>query len=103
MLTNDEQLRLTGNDRPFHPPSGLLGKILATAASAAVLVITFMLSLVIFAAIVGITLLVVGYVWWKTRAARRQMREAGESTTIIEGEARREASPDPEQNPTAPR
>jgi hypothetical protein len=94
MLTNDEQSRLTGNDPRFRAPaSGLLGKTLTTVASAAVLVAAFMLSLLIFAALVAIALLAGGYVWWKTRALRRQMREHPPGGRVIDGEVISDVEP----------
>ena len=91
MPTNDEQFRLTGNGVRFRAPaSGLLGKILTAVASAAVLVAAFMLSLLIFAAVAAMALLVGGYLWWKTRALRRRMRERPAGGRIIDGEVVRD-------------
>ena len=91
MVTKDEQFRLIGNAPRFHAPaSGLLGKILTTVASAAVLVAAFMLSLLIFAAVAAIALLGGGYLWWKTRALRRHMRERPAGGRIIDGEVVRD-------------
>ena len=87
MLTNDGQPKLTDNDpRVRAPASGFLGKFLTTVASVAVLVATFMLSLVIFTAVAAIVLIAGGYLWWKTRALRRQMREQPPDGRVIEGE-----------------
>ena len=94
MLTNNEQFRLTGNgQRVRAPASGFLGKILTTVASAAVLVLAFMLSLLIFAALVAIALLAGGYLWWKTRALRRQMRHRTPRGRVIDGEVIRDVEP----------
>jgi hypothetical protein len=74
------QPRLSG-----HGP-GLIGKVLATLTSAVVLVVAFTISLLVFAAVAAIALVVVGYLWWKTRALRKQMREHPPGGRVIEGE-----------------
>jgi hypothetical protein len=91
MITNDEQFRLTGNGARFRAPrSGLLAKILTTVVSAAVLVAGFMLSILIFATVAVIALLAGGYLWWKSRGLRRQMREQPPGGHIIDGEVIRD-------------
>jgi hypothetical protein len=49
-----------------------------------------MLSLLIFAAVAAIALLVGGFLWWKTRALRRQMRERPPGGRVIDGEVMRD-------------
>ncbi|MBI3527479.1 MAG: hypothetical protein HY067_05860 [Betaproteobacteria bacterium] len=94
MPTNDNQFRLPGNDPRFRAPvSGFLGKILTTAASAAVLVMAFMLSLLVFAVVAAIGLILGGYLWWKTRALRRRMRERPPGGRVIDGEVIRDVEP----------
>lgn len=102
MLTNDGQPKLTGNGPRFRAPaSGFLDRILTTAASVAVLVAAFMLSLVIFAAVAAIALIAGAYLWWKTRELRRQMREQSRGGRIIDGEVILDsATPDPDHAPT---
>ena len=102
MLTNDDQSRLPGNAPPSRAPgSGFLGKILTTVASAAVLVMAFMLSLLVFAVVAAIGLMLGGYLWWKTRELRKQMRDRPQGGRIIEGEVVRDsATPDPAQPPS---
>ena len=91
MLTNNEQFRLSGNGPRFHAHRvGFLGKFLTTVASAAVLVVVFMLSLLVFAAVAAIALLAGGYLWWKTRTLRRQMRERPPGARVIDGEVIRD-------------
>jgi Flp pilus assembly protein TadB len=93
MLTNGEQFRLTGNDPRFRAPrSGFLGKFLTAVASAAVLVVAFMLSLLIFAAVAAIALLAGSYLWWKTRTLRRQMRERPPGGRVVDGEVIRDTT-----------
>ena len=100
MLTNDGQPKLTGNGPRFRAPaSGFLDRILTTAASVAVLVAAFMLSLVIFAAVAAIALIAGAYLWWKTRELRRQMREQPPGGRVIDGEVI-EVSPGPDPGRT---
>lgn len=65
----------------------LLTRILAVTAGAALLVLGFMFSLMILAIVVVVGLLAWGYVWWKTRALRRTMKQAREHGQVIDGEA----------------
>ena len=102
MLTNGRQFRLGGNNPRFRAPaSGFLGRILATVASFAVLVAAFMLSLLIFATIAAIALVVGGYLWWRTRELRRRMRKQPPGGRVIDGEVIRDsAKPDPGRTPS---
>jgi hypothetical protein len=87
MPANDEQFRIRGNSpRNRALGSGLLRKILTTLASVAVLVMAFTLSLLVFAFVAAIGLMFGGYLWWKTRELRRQIRERPPGGRIIEGE-----------------
>ena len=91
MITNGGQVRLGGTGRRLRVPSaGLLRRLLTTIASAAVLVVAFMFSLVIFAAFAAVALAGGIYLWWKTRALRRQLRERAPGGRVIEGEVIRE-------------
>lgn len=71
------------------PPTGFVGKALALVASLVLLVVGFMFSVVLLAVIAVGGLLAWGYVWWKTRALRRAMREPERPADgqVIEGEA----------------
>jgi Flp pilus assembly protein TadB len=92
---NDDRSRIPGNSPRLRASrSGFLGKILTTLASIAVLVIAFMLSLLVFVFVAAIGLLLGGYLWWKTRELRKQMRERPQGGRIIEGEVVRD-SPTP--------
>lgn len=75
----------TGRSRP-----GPLGKLLAAMAWALLLVAAFTFSLLLFAVIVVVGLLVWAYLWWKTRALRKQMRERPLGGHVIEGEVIRD-------------
>ena len=102
MPANDDPSRIPGNGPRFRAPaSGFLGKIVTTVASAAVLVMAFMLSLLVFAFVAAIGLMLGGYLWWKTRELRKQMRDRPQGGRIIEGEVVRDsATPDPAQPPS---
>src|SRR5260221_4201521 len=102
MLTNNEQFRLGGNGpRLRAPASGLLGRILTTVVSAAVLVVAFMFSILVFAAVTAVALVARGYLWWKTRALRQPLRERTPRGRIIDGEGIPQAEPhDPHRRPT---
>jgi Flp pilus assembly protein TadB len=79
--------RLAG---PSPRTPGFLGRLAAFAVGAALLVAALMVSAVVFAiALVG-ALVIGGYVWWKTRALRRQLRERPPGGHVIEGEAIRD-------------
>jgi len=68
----------------------LPAKVLTFALAAVLLVVAFMFSLLVFAILVTVGLLVWGYLWWKTRELRRQMREQPPGGRVIEGEAIRD-------------
>mgnify|MGYP003399543755 FL=1 len=53
----------------------LPGKILAFAAAAVLLAVSLMFSLLLFAVALVAGLLLWGWLWWKTRELRGQMRE----------------------------
>ena len=91
MLTKDHRFRIGRTGPHLSPPtSGLIGKIVTFVASAAVLVVAFMFSLVILATVATIALLAGTYLGWKTRALRRQMRERPTGGHVIDGEVIRE-------------
>jgi len=96
MRMEEERLRLAGGDgsRRVHAP-GLLGKVVTIAVGAVVLVAVFTFSLLVFAIVATGGLLLLGYLWWKTRDLRKQireqMRERRPGERVIEGEVIREA------------
>ncbi len=80
------------------PPQGPLAKVLAFVLSATFLVLAFMFSLVALAVVAVGGLLLGGWIWWKTRALRKQMQQMREAQQarpggdqVIEGEFVREA------------
>lgn len=88
------------------PPPGPLAKLAAFVLSAAFMVLAFMFSLVALAVVAVLGVALGGWLWWKTRAMRKQMqqmREAAQqmggeqpvrSDQVIEGEFIREVPPD---------
>jgi len=73
------------------PPS-LLQKIVTVLVTIAVFGVALMFSVVLFAIVVTVGAVAWGYLWWKTRALRKQMREHPPTGRgmIIEGEVIRE-------------
>ena len=95
--------RLQGN-----PRQGPLARVLALLGAALALVLAFTFSLVVFALVALAALLVGGYVWWKTRELRRQLRAAGINGTNglggidgLDGFARAAGQRDGAQDPAA--
>jgi hypothetical protein len=87
MFTNEQRFRLGGNAPRLPAPPGFLGRILTGIATAAVLVVALMFSILIFTAVAAIALVAGSYLWWKTRALRRQLREHPRGGRIIDGES----------------
>ena len=61
-------------------------KVIAIVVGAALVAGAFVISIVFFAVAFAIALVVVGYLWWKTRHLRKQMRQRVDARDIIEGE-----------------
>ena len=83
-------------------PPGPLAKLAAFVLSVAFMVLAFMFSLVALAVVAVAGVILGGWLWWKTRALRKQMHEMREAQTmgspqsarsdqVIEGECIREA------------
>ena len=70
------------------PGRGMLGTLLRLATGALLLVLLFTLSLLLFVVLVAAGLLVWGYVWWRTRQLRKQLRGRPAGGQVFEGEAR---------------
>jgi hypothetical protein len=100
MTTEETTQSASRNPRFAHQPPGLLGKIIAFVLGAGFLVLAFMFSLVALAVLAVGGLMVWGWLWWKTRAIRQQMKEmqanmqnqAPVDGQIIEGEVIRETT-----------
>lgn len=67
----------------------MLGNVLALLASATLLILGFMFSVVVLAVAAVLGLALWGYVLWKTRKLRRAMQEqaAANNGHVIDGEA----------------
>ena len=91
MQTDEERSTLTGSDARFSTNApGLPVTVLTFASAAVLLVVAFMFSLLLFAILAAVAVLVWGYLWWKTRELRKQMREQPPGGRVIEGEAIRD-------------
>jgi len=80
------QYRLIGPGGRAAPVTGVLGKVVAFVAGAGLLVLAFVFSVVLLAALVSGGLVLFGYFWWKTRALRKRLRESPPGGHVIEGE-----------------
>ncbi|MBP0595295.1 hypothetical protein J8I87_37730 [Paraburkholderia sp. LEh10] len=74
--------------------AGWIGRLLAVALSAIVLVAAAMLSVVLLTVLFAVCTLVVGYLWWKTRALRRQARAFGDDGRTVDVEIVHKDPPD---------
>jgi len=98
----------TRQNSPFKQgtPSGPFAKVAAFLLSATFLVLAFMFSLVALAVVAVVGVALGGWLWWKTRAMRKQMKEMREAAQqmgesgpthnndqVIEGEFIREVPP----------
>jgi hypothetical protein len=68
-----------------------LGRVAGVAMGLALLVVGFVFSLLLLAAVASVAVAAWGYVWWKSRAARNRVREAPSSGRVIEGEVLRDS------------
>lgn len=91
MQDKDEMVRLEGNSAGARVnASGLPGKVLAFATGAVLLVVGLIFSLLVLALAATAAVLVLGFLWWKTREQRRQIRQRPPGGRVIDGEAIRE-------------
>lgn len=76
-------------------PPGVLKKIAAVVVTLTLFALALMFSVVLFAVVLTAGTVVWGYLWWKTRGLRKQMRDRPRGGgIIIEGESIREVHPD---------
>ena len=68
--------------------------MLAVVVGAIMLVAAALVSVVLLAVLFGVGAIVVGYLWWKTRALRRQARAFGDDGRTVDVEAVYKDSPD---------
>lgn len=105
MNRGDERPRIRG---PRVPAVGVFRKALAVAGTAVLLAGAFLVSIVLLVVLMTLGLAAWGYLWWRTRDLRKQMRDQfavmqartqdqGEAVTIIEGEFTRAREPDRER------
>jgi Flp pilus assembly protein TadB len=79
-------------------PASLAGRLLGFAGAVIAAVLAFMFSIAALAVVAVVGTLLGGWLWWKTRAVRRQMHDAMQAQAqqrppgghIIEGEVVRE-------------
>ena len=87
----------TMNQQKYHPfgnpgrsAPGFLGKVLAFALSLGLFALAFIFSLAALAIVAVVGVIFAGWLWWKTRALRQQVKKATVSGfrggNIIEGE-----------------
>jgi Flp pilus assembly protein TadB len=73
-----------------HPAPGFLGKLLAFVLSIGLFALAFIFSLAALAVVAVVGVIFAGWLWWKTRALRQQVKEAAATGyrggNIIEGE-----------------
>ncbi len=104
MQENEEIHRVSGTGTHAQVSgSGLLGKVLTFVTGAALLVVGLMFSLLVFALAATAGGLILGFLWWKTRDLRKQMREPPHGGRVFEGEVIRDAhGPDPGRTRKSP-
>lgn len=80
-------------------PVGLAGRVLGFVGAVVATILAFMFSLAALAVIAVAAVLIGGWLWWKTRAVRKQMQDRMQHQArqrpadgyVIEGEVIREA------------
>jgi Flp pilus assembly protein TadB len=93
------------NDRP--PPrrvryengiriggSGWFGRLLGVLVGAIVVVAAALMSMVLLAVLLAVGTILVGYLWWKTRALRKQARTFGDDGRTVDVEVVHKDSPE---------
>jgi O-antigen/teichoic acid export membrane protein len=95
MRIDKEQRRFSQSSADFRlPAASLVGKLLAFAAGATLLVVAVSVSLLVFAVALAGGLLAWSYLWWKTRELRKQMRERRSGGRVIRGSVIRDVGSD---------
>lgn len=92
LVLHEEPRRLESRAGSGARALSLLSNVLAFAASAVLVVVGLVFSLLILAIAATVALGILGYLWWKTRALRRRMRERPPGGRVIEGEVIRDDS-----------
>jgi hypothetical protein len=65
---------------------GWFGRLLAAVAGVIVFVAAAMMSVLLLAVLFGLGAIVAGFLWWKTRELRKQMRAFGDDGRTIDVE-----------------
>lgn len=78
MFRDRSSFRVRGAHMNVQPP-GFFGRVFAVIAGLVLFVLGLMFSVVIIAVAVAAGLIIWGWIWWKTRALRQQMREQMEA------------------------
>jgi hypothetical protein len=86
MKPDPEMEKIGYGQRPGGTPQSLIGKSLAFATGAVLLVGAIAISVAVFAVALTGVLVVGAYIWWKTRDLRKQMLEPRPEGNVIEGE-----------------
>jgi hypothetical protein len=73
---------------------GWFSRLLAVVVGAIVLVAAALVSVVLLAVLFAVGAVVAGYLWWKTRALRRQARAFGDDGRTVDVEVVHKDSPD---------
>ena len=81
MRVDESHLRLGGSGHVASRAKNFVGKAAAVLVGGVLLASAFVLSLAFFAVALAVALVAIGYVWWKTRGLRKQMREHIQSQT----------------------
>lgn len=74
-------------------------KLLAVVVAGGVFVLALMFSVVLFAVVLTVGAVAWGYLWWKSRAIRKQMRDNPPGGLVLEGEVIREVNPSRNDKP----
>lgn len=75
MQSDTERARLGYRGNAASRAKNVLAKTFAVLVGGVALASAFVMSLVFFAVLLAVALVVVGYLWWKTRKLRKHMRE----------------------------
>ncbi len=78
-MDSHRQYQQFGQNALGQPPQGPLAKLIAFVLSAAFLILAFMFSLVALAVVAALGLVVGGWLWWRTRQLRREIKRAMDS------------------------
>jgi len=84
MQIDKKQMKNLPNNTTETP--GLLHKVAAFVLTMAMFALVLMFSVLLFAVVLTAGAVAFGYLWWKTRELRKQMRKHPQGGAVIEGE-----------------